>query len=161
MKNKRGSLGITEIVAIVLAIAVLAFGLSFIKTQSLKGEKLLSGEIDARTLESSKSVLEAELIDKEMALSKTSSDVFLVGVKNAAADNTEILLEVISGTATDAAEWFVYKASPAVLKANERYYYTVKLNIPDTAESSDYIFDINIMSSGKLLESQNILVGVR
>lgn len=170
MKNKKGEIGIKEIVGIILAIATLVFGLVFIRGQSLKSEKLVAGEIDTRTLESAKSLLEVDLIDKNLALSKTSfslsrgtEELFLIGIKNNNADGAELKLAVISNNAKiDAEEWFVYKTTLIRLDANKKYFYTTKLTIPDTAESGDYIFDVNLIdsSSDTVLETDNFLVGV-
>ena len=174
--NKKGVLGITEIILIILAIATLVFGLVSMKQQFSKSETLTNQHISSATLGTAQNSVELELQSKDFVLSNTVFDlilgtpqILLVGVKNENSKATTYRLEIKSTDGkTNPEEWFLYKTSGGIVKPGEVEIYNLKVDSPEWAiPGESYLFEANLYSRGdpdssdeELVKSVQFVVGL-
>ena len=158
MVYKKGVFGFVELDSIILAVVFLVFAAYFMSSQMGKGERSLGDYASARISESVKDSLQAELVDKDFAVSQTIFNVkhsdsqnFFVGIKGVGGNN-DFSLSIDS-------DWFFYNNKVVSLNSGKIEFFPVVLSVPRNVSGS-FNFRLDVLKNGVLLGSEQLLVSV-
>jgi hypothetical protein len=161
MLNKKAELGLKEIVAVVLSIVFLGFGVLFLRQNMVKSDRALTNAVNSeiervaenKVKESLNSGNKIEISSSVFDLKKGEIETFIVGIKN-----IEIVEDYFKISING--EGFTYTDSNVMLKGGENKLFNILLD-SNKINLGSYNFKIDVNNSKGLYASKDVIVNVR
>ncbi len=153
------NLAIETIVITTLALIFLAFGIYFVRTGFSSSYDWLE-EIDQQL--KAQLLVQCESEYKKIFIHKRHyerSETTFAAIKNLGSDDefTLNMLEV-SGKDVTISDWFNFRKDPILISSGECALVGINLDIPASAESGSYIFDLKITNTDGVYAGSEFIV---